>query len=103
PDPMRIGFLFNHSGGHQVAHALPVAFALRRLSNHAEVRILVAQGAEAEVARLADREPGPRPDIVRLAPPSRLACAANRATGRAVPTDTLSVLRRNLDHFRDLD
>ena len=100
---MRIGFLFNHSGGHQVAHALPVALALRRLSNRADIRILVSAGSEAEVTRLVDREAGPRPDIVRLRPASRLARATHRASGRALPTDSLSVLRRNLDHFRDLD
>lgn len=100
---MRIGFLFNHSGGHQVAHALPVALALRRLSNRADIRILVSAGSEAEVTRLVDREAGPRPDIVRLRPASRLARAAHRASGRALPTDSLSVLHRNLDHFRDLD
>jgi hypothetical protein len=100
---MRIGFLFNHSAGHQVAHSLPVALALRRLSNRAEIRILVSQGSEAEVTRMLDREAGPRPDIVRLRPPAPLARAAKRATGGAIPADTLSVLRRNLDHFRDLD
>jgi hypothetical protein len=100
---MRIGFLFNHSAGHQVAHALPIALALSRLSNRADIRIFVSQGTEAEVSRLVDRAAYPRPEIVRLRPASCFARAAHRASGRALPTDSLSVLGRNLDHFRNLD
>ena len=43
------------------------------------------------------------PQIVRLRPASCFARAAHRASGRALPTDSLSVLGRNLDHFRNLD
>src|SRR3546814_17416993 len=46
---------------------------------------------------------GPAPEIVRLRPPSPLATAANRASGRAIPADLISTLHRNLDRFRALD
>ncbi|ALJ12487.1 CDP-glycerol glycerophosphotransferase family protein [Sphingopyxis macrogoltabida] len=102
---MRIGFLFNHHGGHQVAHALPVAFELQRQNPEAEVSILVSEGCEAEVRRLAAVQAvrNAIPEIIRLRPPSALASAANRATGRAIPADIVSVLHRNLDRFRKLD
>lgn len=100
---MHIGFLFNHSGGHQVAHALPVALALLRRGSNARVSILVSEGSEGEVRRLAAASGGPVPEIIRLRPPSTLARAANRATGRAIPADIVSILHRNLDRFRALD
>lgn len=100
---MRIGFLFNHHGGHQVAHALPVALQLRRQNRHAEVSVLVSEGSEREVRRLVDAHDGPAPEIVRLRPPSALARAANRASGHAIPADIVSSLHRNLDRFRKLD
>ncbi|WP_432767650.1 MAG: hypothetical protein HEQ22_09380 [Sphingopyxis sp.] len=102
---MHIGFLFNHHGGHQVAHALPVALELQRQDRHARVSILVSEGSESEVRRItaAQAPAGAPPDIVRLRPPSPLARAANRFSGRAIPADIVSVLHRNLDRFRELD
>ncbi|WP_192878826.1 hypothetical protein [Sphingopyxis lindanitolerans] len=100
---MRIGFLFNHHGAHQVAHALPVALALLRGGTNARVSILVSEGCEGEVRRLAAAVPGAAPDIIRLRPPSALARVANRASGRALPADIISTLRRNLDRFRTFD
>ena len=56
---MHIGFLFNHYGGHQVAHALPVALALLRRGTNAKVSVLVSEDCESEVRRLASATPGP--------------------------------------------
>lgn len=100
---MHIGFLFNHHGGHQVAHALPIAHELVGRGTNARVSVLVSEGCEGEVRRLAATYRGPAPEIVRLRPPSALARAANRASGSAIPADILSTLHRNLDRFRDLD
>lgn len=100
---MHIGFLFNHHGGHQVAHALPVALALLRRGTKARVSVLVSEGSEGEVRRIAATVPGPVPEIIRLRPPSALARAANRASGRSIPADIVSTLHRNLDRFRALD
>lgn len=100
---MRIGFLFNHHGGHQVAHALPVALQLRRQNRHADVSVLVSEGSEPEVRRLVAAHDGPAPEIVRLRPPSAFARAANKASGNALPADIVSSLHRNLDRFRNLD
>jgi hypothetical protein len=100
---MHIGFLFNHHGGHQVAHALPVALALLRRGTNAKVSVLVSEGCEGEVRRMAAATPGPAPEIIRLRPPSKFARAANRASGRSIPADIISTLHRNLDRFRALD
>ena len=100
---MHIGFLFNHHGGHQVAHALPVALALLRRGTNAKVSVLVSEGCEGEVRRMAAATPGPAPEIIRLRPPSKRARAANRASGRSIPADIISTLHRNLDRFRALD
>jgi hypothetical protein len=100
---MHIGFLFNHHGAHQVAHALPDALALLRRGTNARVSVLVSEGCEGEVRRMAAAAPGPAPEIVRLRAPSKFASVASRASGRALPTDIVSTLHRNLDRFRKLD
>lgn len=100
---MRIGFLFNHEAGHQVAHALPVALALARLRPDIAVEILHSQGPVAtEIARIGGAALGGcrlRPLAVR----SRLARAAHRLLGNAIPLERVALLRDNLDAFRALD
>jgi hypothetical protein len=101
---LRIGFLFNHSCGHQVAHALPVAMASAWSREQVDLRVLVAPGAcEEEVRRLCSGYRGPVPTIIPLRPAAKQAKILHALSGRAVPFDTLSVLYRNLDHFRALD
>lgn len=100
---MHIGFLFNHHGGHQVAHALPIASALARHGGNARVSVFVSEGCEDEVRRLSAANRGTAPDIVRIRGSSGLARAINRASGRAIPSDIISALHRNLALFRDLD
>lgn len=103
---MRIGFLFNHSAAHQVAHSLPIAAAMADTFPQVDLQLLVAQGpAEAEVRRLweAAGHPGDDARIVRLAPASAVARTLARASGDALPTERLSILQRNLHRFRDLD
>ncbi len=103
---LRVGFLFNHAAAHQVAHSLPIAAALVRQHPDVGVRLLVARGAaEQEVVRLW-QESGLTADhdrIIRLDPPSAAAAWTTRLSGNAVPADRLSILARNLDHFRLLD
>ena len=100
---MHIGFLFNHPGGHQVAHALPIALALLRRGSNARGSVLVSEACEGEVRRIAAATPAPPPEIIRLRPPSKFARAANRMSGRSIPADIISTLHRNLDRFRALD
>ncbi|MBT2132842.1 hypothetical protein KK137_00715 [Croceibacterium sp. LX-88] len=103
---MRVGFLFNHAAGHQVAHALPIASALARLYPGIELQLFVATGAaEAEVRR-AWAACGHAFDdhrIERLSPPSKATSLLASLSGGAIPADRVSILRRNIDRFRGLD
>lgn len=103
---MRIGFLFNHNAGHQVAHALPIAAAMARDYPQADLRIMPAAGAaEAEVRRLWQTfgHAADDPRIVVLQPAGGLARAATALTGGALPADRVDSLRVNLHHFADCD
>jgi hypothetical protein len=67
---------------------------------------LVAEGeAEREVRRLWNEAGLGHDDatFIRLAPASGAATWATRVSGNAIPADRLSILSRNLDHFRALD
>lgn len=103
---MRIGFLFNHSAAHQVAHSLPVAAAIAALHPQVELSLLVTGGAaEAEVRRLwaaAGHAPDD-PRIIRLDAASLPARWLTRLSGNAIPMDRVSILKLNLATFRSLD
>ncbi|RKF21816.1 hypothetical protein D6851_07300 [Altericroceibacterium spongiae] len=99
---MRIGFLFNHSAAHQVAHSLPIANALARLRPDIEIRVLV--GGEVigrEVQRLMDK--AANLTFEQLRRPARAAPAVQFLSGGAIPAERYSFLERNLDCFRELD
>lgn len=100
--PPAIGFLFNHEGAHQVAHALPIAAAIADMAPQVQVRIFVAPGAaEDEVRRQwHPRDPAA---IVPLLAAGAAARAITRLSGNALPAERLSMLRANLDRFAALD
>jgi hypothetical protein len=103
---LRIGFLFNHAAGHQVAHALPVALAMARAHPSVELRIFVAAGPiEEEVRRQwsAGGEAPTDPRIERLAPGSRAARWLTALSGGALPADRVSILRANRARFAECD
>jgi hypothetical protein len=101
---MRIGFLFNHMAGHQVAHALPIAMAMGGMTNSARIEILASPGeTEGQVRRSLARYPGSTAQVCILHDAAPLARALHRASGRSLPVDRLSILHRNLERFRALD
>lgn len=103
---LRVGFLFNHAAAHQVAHSLPIAIALALHHPDVEVRLLLGEGGAEQEVRYLWNEAGLNQNaatIIRLTPPSAPAAWATRISGNAVPADRLSILSRNLDHFRALD
>lgn len=103
---MRVGFLFNHAAGHQVAHALPIALAMVRAHRGVDVRIFVTPGpVEQEVRRLwaSSGEAAADKRIERLAPPARGARWLTALSGGAVPADRVSILRNNLARFAECD
>ena len=101
--PMRIGFLFNHDQVHQVAHALPIALAMRRLMPSIEVVVATTNARlTAEVHRLAGAAAAEL-RIVELG----LRKASTRLLARhlewALPIRKIGVYRDNLDFFEQLD
>lgn len=65
---MKIGILINHEEEHQVPHALPYAYELKRLRPEAEVELLCSTAGQAEFCtELAGRFPGIEVGIRHLA------------------------------------
>lgn len=101
---MRVGFLLNHEGAHQIAHALPIAFSLARIRRDIGVDIFVAPGSASREARriAAGADIPANCRFVDLNPASFAARLGARLTGNIAPLERLSVLRRNVPHFRQL-
>jgi hypothetical protein len=101
----RIGFLFNHDQVHQVAHSLPIAFALMRQLDELDITIAVTSHrlrmeVELLIARFA---PDLAPPVVTLhcgRSSSRLMIAM---LDGIVPVAKLALYRDNLAFFRGLD
>ncbi len=100
---MKIGFLFNHDQIHQVAHSLPIAIALARLSPSVEIVVATSSTRLTEGVRriCADR----RTDlpIVQLALNRPLTRFAARHLESMLPATKLGIYRDNLDFFGSLD
>jgi hypothetical protein len=100
---MKIGFLFNHDQVHQVAHALPIALAMRRISPSTQVVVATTNAAlTAELFRLAGPDGGGL-EVVELGlrrPSTRLL---SRCLEWALPVRKIGIYRDNLDLFGSLD
>lgn len=100
---MKIGFLFNHDQIHQVAHALPIALAMRRMSPSTHIVVAATNAALTdELFRLAGPDGGGL-EIVELGlrrPSTRLL---SRCLEWALPVRKIGIYRDNLDLFRSLD
>ncbi|RST31732.1 hypothetical protein HMF7854_13450 [Sphingomonas ginkgonis] len=103
PTKRRIGFLFNHDQAHQIAHSLPIAFALIDGGFDGEILLAVSNDhLEREVRRVAGDRLGRQVQLVRLG----LGAGARRldhALGELVPAGKILLYRDNLDFFRSLD
>lgn len=100
---MRIGFLFNHDQVHQVAHALPIAIAMRRLHPDADIIVATTNAKlTAEVHRLAGAD-AQRLRIVELGLRRPLTRLLARHLEWALPVSKIGVYRDNLDVFEGLD
>jgi len=100
---MKIGFLFNHDQVHQVAHALPIAIAVRRLAPSVEVVIATTNDAlTAEVHRLAG-DAARDLTIVQLSLRKPLTRFLARHLEWALPISKIGAYRDNLDFFESLD
>lgn len=97
----KVGFLFNHEQTHQIAHALPVALALKREAPALDVALISSTAKQsAEIRRLETRFPPHGCRLVEIgAPQGKLS----RWLGALAPVDRLAALRAHLDLFAGLD
>jgi len=100
---MRIGFLFNHDQVHQVAHALPVALAMRKNNPGVEVVVITTNDQlNQEVCHLSARVGLPI-DPLQIGLTSSLTRFAARHLEAVFPVTKLCIYRDNLDLFRSFD
>lgn len=99
----RVGFLFNHDQGHQVAHSLPVALALARAGVGAEIVLASTHPrVTREIRRICAIE-GVSPSVLELRLRSGAARTADALLGPVAPSRKLLIYREHLDFFRSLD
>jgi len=104
PASRRIGFLLNHEGTHQAAHAVPVALALARLCPDWRVDLLVTgQALAGEAQRLVGPDGLPANMALTTLPGLRMAGAAEAAIGGALPVRRLGALWRHRRHLCGYD
>lgn len=100
---MKVGFLFIHEAGHQVAHSLPVALQLSRQRPDIEVEIVFKAGDGArEIVAMAAAAPH-RCKLTPLKVRSAAAKLGERILGNSVPLGRVALLRENVDRFRAFD
>lgn len=100
---MRVGFLFNHQAAHQVPQAAPYAYELSR--RHPEFKVIIAASTEAELDLVKSIEsiyPGHRCSLLRLHP-AWWYTFFDRLVSKVTFEHKKSILRNNLDFFRNLD
>jgi hypothetical protein len=100
---MRIAFLFNHDQIHQIAHSLPIAIAMARSGNGADIVIATTNARlTTEVRRLLERSRIILP-VVELGVSSMSGRLFVKTFESLFPATKLAVYRDNLDFFRALD
>ncbi|CAN5309964.1 glycerophosphotransferase [soil metagenome] len=99
----RIGFLFNHDQIHQIAHSLPIAFAMAEQGGPFEV-VIASTSAKLrqEIERLAGSLQR-RITLVDLALTSPVSRSLVTMLGKLVPAYKILIYRDNLEFFRSLD
>ena len=92
---MRVAFLFNHYGVHQIPHTAPFAFELSRREG-VEVDVVASSDEQLDFARrLGEVHPGGHSATFRRVEAGALAELADRALRRWVFVRKSAVLRRN--------
>jgi hypothetical protein len=100
---LRIGFLLNHEGAHQVGHVLPIALAMASSGDTVDVQVFVSGGPAEEEVRRQVLESGARLSITRLRDAGPFGKAVTAISGGAIPARRVSILGRNRDLFANLD
>jgi len=100
---LRIGFLLNHEGGHQVGHVLPIALAMAASGDSVDVQVFVSGGAAEEEVRRQVGDSGARVSITPLREAGLAGRIITAMTGGAIPATRVSILGRNRELFSGLD
>ena len=96
---MRIGFLFNHDGIHQIAHTVPIVAMLA--ADGIDVEVMTSTPEQEEIVRgLLPANTKARFTSLELGP---LARAIDGIAGLFAPFRRVAILRQNLDRFAALD
>jgi hypothetical protein len=96
---MKIGFLFNHDGTHQVPHTMPIAVALARRG--VQVDVLTSSVQQREVAR-ALAPSGLKIRFIDIGP-GRISEALNQLLRHVAPYRRVAVLKANRALFEQFD
>jgi len=96
---MRIGFLFNHDGTHQIAHTMPIAVALARRG--VEVDVLTSSASQREAAG-ALLPVNSTVQFINIGP-GRFAEAADQLLKFVAPYRRVAVLKANRELFEQFD
>ncbi len=100
---MRIGFLFNHYGAHQVPHAAPYAFEISRRHPNFEVVIACSSAQEVDlVESISSIYPSHRCEIIRLRTPLYYR-PLDPLMSKWILARKQIVLSHHIDFFRSLD
>jgi hypothetical protein len=98
---MKIGFLFNHDGLHQISHTAPIIAELARYDG-VELQVLVSSQTQEERVRALVGDAAAHIHYIRLEI-GRVAAALDAALRWIAPFRRLAVLRANRAIFASLD
>lgn len=100
---MRIGFLINHEGSHQVGHILPIALAMASSGASVDIQVFTSGGPADEEVRRQVAASGMPVSITRLQDAGPIGKTVSALSGGAIPGRRISILKINRDLFADLD
>lgn len=101
---MKIGFLYNHDQGHQVAHSLPIALAMAQAYPDVEVAIATTNAAlDAIIERWMPSGAGTRVKRVHLHLKTVSRRFLSPVLNPLLPFNRAAIYGDNLDFFRSLD
>ncbi len=102
PQPIRIGFLYNHEELHQVAHTAPIISRLQQLAPGLQVEVLTSSDSQTE-AVMSHLDPQVEPPPIRRMAAGKLVKAIEKATGGIIPLSRIGGLAGNREMLAAYD
>lgn len=100
--PIRIGFLYNHEGLHQIAHTAPFISPLQQIAPQITVEVLTSSDAQTQ-AVLPHLDPEVPPPVIRRIKAGPVAKVAHALTGGIIPLARIGSLTANRDLLASYD